>query len=128
MTHTFPTRRSADFVTNRKFVVESLLRFGKKVSFPAILAVPLIGGALAVSWSAAETAQAEARPPVMSPADSVVTPAARPLEAGDPQKDATDADAPARTSAETRSEEHTSELQSLMRTSYAVFCLKKKKQ
>src|SRR3546814_10040820 len=28
--------------------------------------------------------------------------------------------------AATRSEEHTSELQSLMRTSYAVFCLKKK--
>src|SRR3546814_10707029 len=27
-----------------------------------------------------------------------------------------------------RSEEHTSELQSLMRTSYAVFCLKKQKQ
>src|SRR3546814_3531399 len=27
----------------------------------------------------------------------------------------------------TRSEEHTSELQSLMRTSYAVFCLNKKK-
>src|SRR3546814_8905832 len=30
--------------------------------------------------------------------------------------------------AKERSEEHTSELQSLMRTSYAVFCLKKKKQ
>src|SRR3546814_7353257 len=29
---------------------------------------------------------------------------------------------------ELRSEEHTSELQSLMRISYAVFCLKKKKQ
>src|SRR3546814_5866625 len=29
--------------------------------------------------------------------------------------------------AATRSEEHTSELQSLMRISYAVFCLKKKK-
>src|SRR3546814_1164354 len=29
--------------------------------------------------------------------------------------------------AEKRSEEHTSELQSLMRNSYAVFCLKKKK-
>src|SRR3546814_9876120 len=28
---------------------------------------------------------------------------------------------------ESRSEEHTSELQSLMRSSYAVFCLKKKK-
>src|SRR3546814_8123474 len=31
-----------------------------------------------------------------------------------------------RASAEGRSEEHTSELQSLMRISYAVFCLKKK--
>src|SRR3546814_5164230 len=30
--------------------------------------------------------------------------------------------------AKARSEEHTSELQSLMRISYAVFCLKKKKQ
>src|SRR3546814_4478676 len=30
--------------------------------------------------------------------------------------------------AKTRSEEHTSELQSLMRISYAVFCLKKKQQ
>src|SRR3546814_4305221 len=30
--------------------------------------------------------------------------------------------------AQRRSEEHTSELQSLMRISYAVFCLKKKKQ
>src|SRR3546814_7045761 len=31
-------------------------------------------------------------------------------------------------SASSRSEEHTSELQSLMRISYAVFCLKKKKK
>src|SRR3546814_5153429 len=31
-------------------------------------------------------------------------------------------------SAASRSEEHTSELQSLMRISYAVFCLKKKKR
>src|SRR3546814_10535382 len=31
-------------------------------------------------------------------------------------------------SAQSRSEEHTSELQSLMRISYAVFCLKKKKK
>src|SRR3546814_5521994 len=31
------------------------------------------------------------------------------------------------TESQFRSEEHTSELQSLMRTSYAVFCLKKKK-
>src|SRR3546814_4997645 len=33
-----------------------------------------------------------------------------------------------RASSSQRSEEHTSELQSLMRISYAVFCLKKKKQ
>src|SRR3546814_1917556 len=32
------------------------------------------------------------------------------------------------TMARSRSEEHTSELQSLMRISYAVFCLKKKKK
>src|SRR3546814_7588513 len=37
------------------------------------------------------------------------------LEGGDPRVTA-------------RSEEHTSELQSLMRISYAVFCLKKKKE
>src|SRR3546814_7840184 len=34
----------------------------------------------------------------------------------------------ARASQQGRSEEHTSELQSLMRISYAVFCLKKKKK
>src|SRR3546814_3988613 len=34
---------------------------------------------------------------------------------------------PRRTPAPPRSEEHTSELQSLMRISYAVFCLKKKR-
>src|SRR3546814_6358029 len=37
------------------------------------------------------------------------------------------ADRPAGWSGPLRSEEHTSELQSLMRISYAVFCLKKKK-
>src|SRR3546814_11166332 len=35
---------------------------------------------------------------------------------------------PASMAADSRSEEHTSELQSLMRISYAVFCLKKKKK
>src|SRR3546814_2215931 len=34
----------------------------------------------------------------------------------------------AATAVQARSEEHTSELQSLMRTSYAAFCLKKKKK
>src|SRR3546814_2943574 len=39
-----------------------------------------------------------------------------------------DKPAPGERSASTRSEEHTSELQSLMRISYAVFCLKKNKK
>src|SRR3546814_9919872 len=39
-----------------------------------------------------------------------------------------DAGGDGRSGAGNRSEEHTSELQSLMRISYAVFCLKKKKQ
>src|SRR3546814_8981156 len=37
-------------------------------------------------------------------------------------------ESPLRSQFRMRSEEHTSELQSLMRSSYAVFCLKKKKQ
>src|SRR3546814_10256182 len=49
---------------------------------------------------------------------------------GDAVLDGTDIDAEIAADAlrlDHRSEEHTSELQSLMRTSYAVFCLKKKK-
>src|SRR3546814_4141879 len=40
----------------------------------------------------------------------------------------TDTELPFETYPDIRSEEHTSELQSLMRISYAVFCLKKKNQ
>src|SRR3546814_5564063 len=43
-------------------------------------------------------------------------------------EDVTTASKARRASSFARSEEHTSELQSLMRISYAVFCLKKKKQ
>src|SRR3546814_4018350 len=52
-------------------------------------------------------------------------------ETGDEAQDGRRADARARGELRhrlERSEEHTSELQSLMRISYAVFCLKKKKQ
>src|SRR3546814_8642049 len=42
------------------------------------------------------------------------------------KRDASDTVEVTRVSAQRRSEEHTSELQSLMRISYAVFCLKKK--
>src|SRR3546814_9246858 len=47
-------------------------------------------------------------------------------QAGPRQADRLGADA--EEAADIRSEEHTSELQSLMRISYAVFCLKTKKQ
>src|SRR3546814_6284193 len=44
----------------------------------------------------------------------------------DPPDPADDHDAHQHSEHEPRSEEHTSELQSLMRTTYAVFCFKKK--
>src|SRR3546814_4678469 len=44
-----------------------------------------------------------------------------------PERDRACAPDQARKQEQRRSEEHTSELQSLMRISYAVFCLKKKK-
>src|SRR3546814_12644450 len=48
---------------------------------------------------------------------------------GDPRRADDEQRAPARDGrGRARSEEHTSELQSLMRISYAVFCLKKKKK
>src|SRR3546814_1764619 len=46
----------------------------------------------------------------------------------DPQPEARRGGADAALRRRLRSEEHTSELQSLMRISYAVFCLKKKKK
>src|SRR3546814_8273997 len=46
----------------------------------------------------------------------------------DPDHDAFDSISIELPQADERSEEHTSELQSLMRISYAVFCLKKKKK
>src|SRR3546814_6215448 len=45
-----------------------------------------------------------------------------------PMRCASPSDASPAHDAAARSEEHTSELQSLMRISYAVFCLKKKKK
>src|SRR3546814_966109 len=76
-----------------------------------------------------------ARPPGLDPAQGtmracgkfpVATMQSR--EAAQPVRDLLDAQGPGRVTwiGTARSEEHTSELQSLMRISYAVFCLKKK--
>src|SRR3546814_3310777 len=48
------------------------------------------------------------------------------MELGQPERIILGTDSPAGSGVNRRSEEHTSELQSLMRISYAVFCLKKK--
>src|SRR3546814_7060368 len=56
--------------------------------------------------------------------DGAARPAARRLRQGEREADRGGAEGAA---GDARSEEHTSELQSLMRISYAVFCLKKKK-
>src|SRR3546814_2272235 len=59
-------------------------------------------------------------------ASTLVTNSVTPISSHDSMKDRNAAEAmPKRM---LRSEEHTSELQSLMRISYAVFCLKKKKK
>src|SRR3546814_3057199 len=66
----------------------------------------------AMSFAAIATATLNAVPAVSDPSARLAT--------VDPPSTTSSDSAPA------RSEEHTSELQSLMRTSYAVFCLKQK--
>src|SRR3546814_1544682 len=97
--HSFPTRRSSDLT---KF---SLERDKTKL-------IPYIKAALAVKenirfWASPWT------PPVW-------------MKTGYKKNSGADSSATAKKPSY-RSEEHTSELQSLMRISYAVFCLKKKK-
>src|SRR3546814_3004449 len=71
--------------------------------------------------SAPEGRQADAADYRMAGADDLIMQSAQTMMRGDPLDSAAEQRARAG-----RSEEHTSELQSLMRTSYAVFCLKKK--
>src|SRR3546814_3586407 len=71
----------------------------------------------------------EALQPQLVPAETPAKPAGdkdRRLHAPHRQCDIGARREPAGPAQRARSEEHTSELQSLMRTSYAVFCLKKK--
>src|SRR3546814_2241881 len=94
-------------------------------------------------WRDREAAASSAVSPSASPIWSILTPAAsersgtaaRSVSAtgGEPfhatsASPVTSSFLVAGGTASTRSEEHTSELQSLMRISYAVFCLKKKKK
>src|SRR3546814_1987765 len=111
MTHSFPTRRSSDLRTSRA-------------------TVPVLYGAY---WTiCGQTLSTALRQFETSCRSDLVS--RRKLIVGNWKmngllgqlKEITDIDRIA--AAYPRSEEHTSELQSLMRISYAVFCLKKKKK
>src|SRR3546814_5989099 len=67
-----------------------------------------------------------ADPPATAGAPNPPRPAAGTARSGAPAQRRAAPRGRRRTAAAGRSEEHTSELQSLMRISYAVFCLKKK--
>src|SRR3546814_13233510 len=100
LTHSFPTRRSSDL---HLFQVDLHNRLGVW-GLPFYLMIALTGafmGLAAVFYSGYAAVLYQGNRPAVYDRGH----AARP----------------------TRSEEHTSELQSLMRISYAVFCLKKKK-
>src|SRR3546814_6484710 len=97
---------------------------GRSAGIASVLAVAIIaagGWASLVSQAApTPTSPVPSRTATISPSVIVIGAMQRPFA---DQSDGGDGDhRPA-----VRSEEHTSELQSLMRISYAVFCLKKKK-
>src|SRR3546814_2337224 len=100
LTHSFPTRRSSDL----DVLVDVAEGRDTDCLAQCRRGDPKVGG------------KVEARP------DHDLGPLQVPLDAG--RHDFADA---AHFADQLRSEEHTSELQSLMRISYAVFCLKKKK-
>src|SRR3546814_9046939 len=103
MTHSFPTRRSSD-------------RQGQLFERVVVEAGAGLAGQLVLAL----------RRPAMVPADVVGQRCHAPLE--DHVREEKLLAVLARRGDVGRSEEHTSELQSLMRISYAVFCLKKKKK
>src|SRR3546814_2145593 len=105
MTHPFPTRRSSDLIN---WTTQALTADG-----PAFFGRYWLG---AQPWENHELYWS--RSP-LSLVGNVETPTMVVVGAEDYRTPVSESE---------RSEEHTSELQSLMRISYAVFCLKKKKQ
>src|SRR3546814_5470560 len=101
MTHSFPPRRSSDLVAQICLFLLTEARYlpGKLLQTQPQRGAPQPVG----TWSAIDLD--------LSRYDSIATLFAE-----------------ASAESASRSEEHTSELQSLMRITYAVFCLKKKKQ
>src|SRR3546814_6382449 len=86
---------------------------------PIVSTMPAIPGSVRVACSSERAASSSTR---------LTTRAALAMAPSSPYMTVMKITTRTRPSTEARSEEHTSELQSLMRISYAVFCLKKKKR
>src|SRR3546814_3235173 len=112
MTHSFPTRRSADLLVIVDVRLERLRQF-EQVRRHLVRLELLAGGFHHVrpAREIREQVVAGGVAHVQRLSQAVVEVERQPALVHLPQQ---------------RSEEHTSELQSLMRISYAVFCLKKK--
>src|SRR3546814_8150080 len=110
-THSFPTRRSSDLVSANE------LQLVKTEVAPTSSVHPFRAADLSIHYKLHATL-AVVRPQNSRRADNAAC--------SRPQRRAVPALVPGLSAAFGRSEEHTSELQSLMRISYAVFCLKKK--
>src|SRR3546814_4548445 len=100
LTHSFPTRRSSD-----------LFSYADAVFPPCAADQPSGSSRKARTWLMPLASSAPDSSAAASTSHQVPRPCSR---------------TPSAARVSTRSEEHTSELQSLMRISYAVFCLKKK--
>src|SRR3546814_4163460 len=111
----FPTRRSSDLSTQAAQVVQA--QISSALTFPeskrSVLLSPLSDRPRSV-WTRRRGDRA--------------VPAASAGQASSQRPQLVQAVSARRSAGSKRSEEHTSELQSLMRISYDVFCLKKKQQ
>src|SRR3546814_5857351 len=120
MTHPFPTRRASDLKATREVEAVDEGVLGKILVPEGTDAVP-VNQVIAVLLEDGEDASAISDSPQAKPAAKQPEQPASQKPEPTPQESRGPATG-------TRSEEHTSELQSLMRISYAVFCLKKKKE
>src|SRR3546814_3498348 len=120
MTHSFPTRRASDLLDRVSASEAEGHRFES-------CRVRQSSTTSAVSFTASNLRSIASQPCSLCAETVRRRPVNRPTDR--PPRRASDVrQPPADASRFRRSEEHTSELQSLMRISYAVFCLNKKKK
>src|SRR3546814_2355844 len=105
MTHSFPTRRSSDLAFKERGALNKLLSLSHEQRSKGVIAASAGNHSQGVAYHAAR----------LGIPTTIVMPRYTPVVKVE------------QTEGHGRSEEHTSELQSLMRISYAVFCLKNKK-